>query len=236
VSASSLSDAWEAKAAEWAAWARTPGHDKFFTQLNWPAFVALLPEAGGRTLDIGCGEGRVGRELSRHGHRVTGVDSSPTLAALAREAGGYEQVICGSATEMPFAEAEFDLAVSFMSLITVDDLAGAVRETARVLAPGARFCIAILHPLNRPEAAIRDYFREYRVADPIERGGVRMVFEDVHRPLSDYTAALTDAGFVIEQLTEPCLSEDEARAADGDPVAGATRKPYFLHLRCRLDR
>jgi SAM-dependent methyltransferase len=235
VHAGSLSDAWEAKAAEWAAWARTPGHDRFFELLNWPAFVRMLPPPEGRTLDLGCGEGRGGRELARLGHRVTGVDSSPTLSALAREAGGYEQVARASATQMPFADGEFDLAVSFMSLITIDDVASAVRETARVLAPSGCFCVAILHPLNRPEEMMRDYFREHRVADRIERGGVQMVFEDAHRPLSLYTDALAEAGFVIELLGEPRLAGDAAADA-AEPIASAARKPFFLHLRCRLTR
>lgn len=231
----SLSEAWEAKAAEWAAWARTPGHDQFFERLNWPAFLRLLPDARGKTLDLGCGEGRVGRELSRLGYRVIGLDASPTLVRLAREAGGYEAVLCESATGMSLSDGEFDLAVAFMSLITVDDVGAAVRETARVLVPGGCFCVAILHPLNRPEAAMGDYFREHRVSEKIERGGVPMVFEDAHRPLSAYTGALTDAGFAIEQLGEPRLGEDAASTAAA-PLANAARKPYFLHLRCRLTR
>jgi SAM-dependent methyltransferase len=230
-----LSDAWEAKAAEWATWARTPEHDQFFEALNWPAFRRMLPEARGRTLDVGCGEGRVGRELSRLGHRVSGLDSSPTLARLAREAGGYETVVCESATHMPFPADEFDLALAFMSLITVDDVRAAVCETARVLAPGGCFCVAILHPLNRPAAAMADYFREHRVSEKIERGGVPMVFEDAHRPLSTYTDALADAGFAIEQLGEPRLSDSVAATAPV-PLVNAARKPYFLHLRCRLAR
>ena len=231
-----LSEAWEAKAAEWAAWARTPGHDEFFERLNWPALVELLPAPQGRTLDVGCGEGRIGRELSRLGHRVTGIDSSPTLAGLAREAGGYEEVVCGSATQMPFDDGEFDLAVAFMSLITVDDVPAAVSETARVLAPGGCFCVAVLHPLNRPAQAFEDYFGEHRVAEPIERNGVRMIFEDAHRPLSAYTGALAAAGFAIEQLTEPRLTEEQAAGISYDRLRSAVRKPYFLQLRCRLAR
>jgi SAM-dependent methyltransferase len=226
-----LSAAWDAKAAEWVAWARTPGHDEFFERLNWPAFARLLPAAGLRTLDLGCGEGRVGRKLARRGHRITGIDSSPTLVELAREGGGYEEVVCIDAGQLPFPRGHFDLAVAFMSLITMDDPAAAIHETARVLAPGGRFCLAILHPVNRPKALLADYFGEHRVAEAIERNGVPMVFEDVHRPLEAYTAALGDAGFAIERLSEP--RPGSVIAADG-PLADAARRPYFLHLRCRL--
>src|SRR5690242_18580641 len=92
-----LDDAWERRATEWTAWARTPGHDVHFTHLNWPAFEELLPPPGRPALDLGCGEGRVGRLLRPADYRLIGLDSSPTLAALARASGGYDRVLDGSA-------------------------------------------------------------------------------------------------------------------------------------------
>ena len=226
----SLSEAWEAKANEWAAWARTPGHDAYFWQLNWPAFARLLPPGGRETLDVGCGEGRVGRELVRFGHRVTGVDSSPTLAALAREAGGYERVVCASAARLPFPDRTFDIAIAFMSLMNIDEPAPVVREIARVLEPGSVLCVAIVHPLNGTESATADYFRTHRAPMVVERDGLRMSFEDVQRPLEAYAGALTAAGFAIEELREP-RAEAESSA---EVLAPAARRPYFLHLRSRL--
>ena len=123
---SSLSEAWERNAADWARWTRVPGHDVYHERLNWPAFRDLLPPPRRRTLDVGCGEGRVGRALSSDGHRVVGLDSSPTLLGLAREAGGYEELVCGNAAALPWEAATFDLAIAYMSLQDVDDLRGAV--------------------------------------------------------------------------------------------------------------
>ena len=225
----SLSEAWEAKAHEWAAWARAPGHDVYFWRLNWPAFARLLPPPGRKTLDVGCGEGRVGRELVRSGHRVTGIDSSPTLVALATEAGGYERVVCASAARLPFPNGAFDIAIAFMSLMNMDEPASVVREVARVLEPRSVFCVAIIHPLNRTERDAGDYFRTHRTPTVIERDGLKMSFEDVQRPLETYTRALTDAGFGIEQLREP-----QADAGGTGVLAPAAHRPYFLHLRCRL--
>lgn len=37
-----------------------------------------------RLLDAGCGQGRVGAELARRGHAVTGVDADPVLIEAAR--------------------------------------------------------------------------------------------------------------------------------------------------------
>jgi SAM-dependent methyltransferase len=80
----SLEEFWDRQAEAWGRFARTPGHDAYHDGFNFPAFLELLPPAGRRTLDLGCGEGRVGAELERRGHRVIGVDSSPAMVALAR--------------------------------------------------------------------------------------------------------------------------------------------------------
>jgi 2-polyprenyl-3-methyl-5-hydroxy-6-metoxy-1,4-benzoquinol methylase len=91
-----VSDAWETNAEQWLAWARTPGHDTYYWDLNLPAFGRLVPDAGTRTLDVGCGEGWIGRWLAASGHHVAGIDSSPTLVDRARSAGGYDEVVCVS--------------------------------------------------------------------------------------------------------------------------------------------
>jgi SAM-dependent methyltransferase len=228
----SLSAAWEQHAPAWAAWARTPGHDVYFTDLNWPAFRELMPPPGRRTLDVGCGEGRVGRELAASGHDVTGIDSAPTLVALARESGGYSELVCGSAARLPWAAGSFDLAVAFMSIQDMDDPVAAVDEIARVLEPGGILCLATTHPLNRLAEGLANYFREQRFTITLAQNGIEMVFEGMDRPLGAYTGALARAGFVIEQLSEPRA----APSTDPDsPLAKAITSPFFLHLRCRLD-
>ncbi|WP_198375477.1 class I SAM-dependent methyltransferase [Neoroseomonas rubea] len=66
------------------AWARDRGEAPG-TEAAWIArFLALLPPAG-EVLDIGCGSGApIATALAAAGHRVTGLDASPTLLALAR--------------------------------------------------------------------------------------------------------------------------------------------------------
>lgn len=228
----SLSEKWEEKAEEWTAWAQSPTHDVFFFEFNWPAFRELVPPPGLATLDLGCGEGRVGRELARAGHLLTGVDSSPALIAAAERAGGYERLVRADAAELPFADDSFDLAVVFMSLQDMDRPGEAILELARVLRPGGCAVIAIVHPFNRAPDGFEDYFEERRRSTVHERDGLPIVFEETERPLDAYTGPLADAGFVIEQLREPRATAREAP----DPLAPAARRPYFLHMRCRLDR
>lgn len=232
MSVADVSEAWERNAQEWLAWARTPEHDIYHSRMNFPQFVSLLPEAGRRTLDVGCGEGRVGRWLAAHGHRLTGVDSSPTLSAAAREAGGYDEIVCGDAASLPWPDDTFDLAIAYMSLHDMPDPAPVIAEIARVLRPGSCLAVAIVHPLNRADADLDRYFAMLRFREVVVRDGLRMTFEGVERPLSDYTAALTDHGFVVDRLNEPKPSPEDFEAYEH--LRPAARRPFFLHLRCRL--
>jgi ubiquinone/menaquinone biosynthesis C-methylase UbiE len=216
------------------AWARTPGHDVWFSELNLPAFAELLPPAGSRTLDLGCGEGRIGRWLTERGHRVSGIDTSPTLLAAARRAGGYAELVEGSAADLPWPDGAFDLAIAFMTLQDMPDARTTIAQTGRVLAPGGVLCIAIVHPLNRSAAAMEDYFVDHRSVDVVQRDGLPMHFDKVDRPLEHYTRALSAAGFVIEELREPRPTAEALRRHPR--LESAARTPFLLHLRARLDR
>jgi SAM-dependent methyltransferase len=228
-------EAWEARAAEWATWARTPGNDPFYELLNLPAFLALLPPAGRLTVDVGCGEGRLGRTLTDTGHTVIGVDSSPTLAGLARAAGGLREVLDAPADSIPLADASADLIVAFMTLQDMDEIEAPLEEAARVLGPGGVLCAAVPHPfteMSRAREGDQDYFSAHRYADVIEHDGAAMTFESWRRPLSAYSAALERSGFGIESIREPI--PDDAALAAVPRLAKWRTQPIFLHLRASL--
>ena len=227
-----VSAEWEENARAWIDWTRTPDIDSFYWQFQHPAFTQIVPEPGRRTLEIGCGEGRVGRWLAEEGHSVAGIDFSPTLAESARAAGGYTEVVCADAASLPWSDDEFDGAVAFMVLHDMPSMPQAVREVARVLRAGSAFSIAIVHPINRPQGQLEDYFTEHRISDDVEQGGVHMKFVGINRPFEAYTQALHGAGFVIEQLLEP--RPDPVAVERSPHLAVATRSPFFLHMRCRL--
>src|SRR4051812_13861128 len=163
-----LAEAWEAQAEQWRRWARTPGLDRHFERYNWPSFLDLVPPPGRATLDLGCGEGRAGAVLRARGHRLTGVDVAPTMVRFARETGAYHEVVEADAVALPMADAAFDLVLAFMSLQDMDDAAAALREAWRVLEPGGRLVMAVVHPFASAEMGT-PYFDTVRWADPIER-------------------------------------------------------------------
>jgi SAM-dependent methyltransferase len=230
-----LRDAWEEHAVNWIAWVRAPVHDSYW-RFHRDAFLALVPPPGRLTLDLGCGEGRVGRDLQRLGHRVVGIDASSTMVRAAME---YPQdffpVALADAARLPIRAAVADCVVAFMSLQDMDDMEAAVTEAARILRPGGRLVMAITHPANTaghfvPVTDVDDplfvipgsWFDRRSVADTCERDGYTMTFHSEHRPTQIYIDALADAGFLTERLKE---------IGEPDPEDKWHRIPLFLHIR-----
>jgi SAM-dependent methyltransferase len=231
----SLRDAWERNARGWLEWARAPGHDGYW-RFHREQFLPIVPSPGRRTLDLGCGEGRLARDLAALGHAVIAIDASPTLARAAREAGPAIPVALADAAALPFRAGAFDLVVAFMSLQDVDDMPAAIAEAGRVLGRGGRLCLAIVHPLqsagaftseadDAPFVIAGSYLDARRTAEAVERDGLTFTFHGEHRPLEAYARALEDAGFVIERIREH-------RTRAGQAHTGRwTRVPLYLHLR-----
>ena len=215
----------EAAAEAWAELVRGDGDPGY--AWNAPAFLELVPEPRGVTLDLGCGEGRLARELVGRGHRVIGVDASPTLVRLAALADPGGDYLVADAEDLPFAAASVDLVVAFMTLQDIEDAAAAIRESARVLSSGGRFCCALVHPVAtageiQPDDETfvlnKSYFAEGDQQFPL--GDTTIT--SYHRPLEYYVGALIDNGLELEALRE---LPTRRRAAG--------RIPMFLHLRAR---
>ena len=85
-------------------------------------------------LEVGCGTGLILSRLAPLARLARGVDLSPRMLDGARARG--LDVVEGSATALPFADASFDVAVAFKTLPHVPDLAATLAEMARVVRPG----------------------------------------------------------------------------------------------------
>jgi SAM-dependent methyltransferase len=223
---------WEPDAENWLRWARTPHHDAYWYYSN-RFFDQLVSPPGRRSVEIGCGEGRVARDLRARGHQVTGIDSSPTLLVYARQEDTDSSYALADGAALPFPEGCFDLAVAYNSLQVVADMRGTVREAARVLSPGGYFCICVSHPVtdvgrfldDEADAAFairQDYFANRRVDDKVERDGLEMTFRGWTYSLEDYAVAMECAGLKIEAIREPRPAGDPPRYARWNRV------PMFL--------
>jgi SAM-dependent methyltransferase len=184
----------------------------------------LEPET--RVLDLGCGNGYLARRLARSGARVVGVDrSAPLLAAArAREAADPLGVVyheLDAARLTPLADARFEVVLANMSLLDIEDAAGAIREAGRVCVDGGRFVFSISHPCFDVDTRstwevdtsandttvyrkVTNYRRPHsdRYVWPRD-ASVEAVTTGYHRPLSWYAHALRAGGWSIIDLDEP---------------------------------
>lgn len=205
---------WEPETERWIEWTRTPGFDAYWGYRD-EFFDGVMAPVGERTLEIGCGEGRVARDLASRGHNVVAVEPATSLLAAARAAGSTsEKYAVADGMALPFVDAAFDVVVAYNVLQVVDDLEVAVSEAARVLVPGGHLCACIAHPVTDlgdvseepggPRLTIRErYFEPCRVEDTVELEGHEMTFRGWTHSLEDYSIALERAGFQIECLREP---------------------------------
>jgi SAM-dependent methyltransferase len=215
-----------------------PMHDSYHHY--GPLFLDdIVPRPIGRTLDLGCGEGRVARDLIAHGHHVVGIDASEMMV---RAAAGMTSapVAVSDANALPFPDASFELIVAYNVLMDLDDLEGAIVEAARVLTPHGRLAVSVLHPVAEAgrfesrspsaEFVIRDtYFGTRPYRERFERDGLEMTFSSTAYPLEHYARVLEAAGFAIERLREPLVPIE---AVADDPSEERWRRlPLFLFLR-----
>lgn len=105
---------------------------------RWRRFLVYrLPDGGGDVLDVATGTGLVAAELLRRGFRVTGLDQSPGMLAVARRRfGDRVPLVEASADALPFAGGSFDHLTFTYLLRYVDDPGATLTELARVVRPG----------------------------------------------------------------------------------------------------
>jgi SAM-dependent methyltransferase len=110
------------------------------------AVLGLLGDLDGReVLDLGCGTGRVGELAARRGARVTAVDLSPNMVAIASARlasfGARVEVMDAQALELP--DASFDAVVASFSLMFCPEPERALAEARRVLRPGGALAVSV---------------------------------------------------------------------------------------------
>jgi ubiquinone/menaquinone biosynthesis C-methylase UbiE len=105
--------------------------------------------ADGKVLDVGSGSGLATIRLAGMlpGAQFTGLELCPPVLERARQnatSSGLDGRVAfemGSAEDMPFADAAFDLVVCLSTLHLLDNPVDMLNEVQRVLKPGGRFYI-----------------------------------------------------------------------------------------------
>ena len=128
-------------------------------ELSWvvdahPNVRRLLPRGQMSTevciLDAGCGEGRFARQMAERGAKVTAFDLSERMIANALKGEaekplGIDYSLADMTDLSRFADASFDIALSYLSLIDVEDYDVALNESrANPSVPAVQFLFSIV--------------------------------------------------------------------------------------------
>lgn len=221
-----------------------------------PAVLRRLgAKPGQRVLDLGCGQGVLGRALAHLGVASLGVDASPALLEAARSrAGARESYVLGDVRDLAalLPGQAFDHAAAVMSLQDLDPVAPVLAGVARLLPPAGRCVIAMNHPCFRqPRRSawgwddqrrqqyrrIDGYLTPYSTRIATHPGAAPGTPEaalhttSTHRPLSAYIEACGAAGLGIIACDELCNPRRGTRGVRFAAEDLAAREiPLFLVL------
>jgi SAM-dependent methyltransferase len=128
-------------------------------------------EPGMDVLDVACGTGNASIPAARLGARVTGLDLSPGLVAIARERGAEAKVdvdwLEGDAQSLPFDDDSFDRVISAIGHMFAPDHKRTADELLRVCRPDGRIAIACWTPVG----AIGEMFKRLGAISPAPPAG-----------------------------------------------------------------
>ena len=235
-----MNNGWDDSAAAWIADMGEAGDFGRRYVLDGVMVQRALRQSPKNALDVGCGEGRFCRMLKAYEIAVTGIDPTRALLAAARSRDPQGTYLEARAEHLPFGNDEFDLVVSYLTLIDIPDFRAAIQEMARVLKPGGALLIANLTSFNTAcgdAGWVKDSSGQrlhYPLDNYLEERGTWTEYRGIrilnhHRPLSAYMRALLDAGLQLTYFDEP-----EPNAGASKPSAAAYRRvPWFLVMEWR---
>jgi predicted TPR repeat methyltransferase len=170
-----------------------------------PALVLAALERAGlarsrpcEILDAGCGTGLCAPLVAPFARRLTGVDLSAGMLAIARAKQVYDELVQAELTEFLASRAQcFDVIVSADALVYFGDLAPVLTAAAESLRPGGRLVFTLEHLADHSGA-------EYRLE-----------WHGRYSHSRQYVAALLAGHGLLSTIEEA-----ELRMEAGKPVAG----------------
>src|SRR3954454_24921975 len=187
------------------------------TRLFVPALVqAAAAKPGLRVLDIACGTGVAVQAAAAAGARVTGVDFSAAMLAIARSLHSGIEFKAGDAEALPFADASFDVVISNFGIHHVEHPERAISEARRVLMAGGTFAFTVW-------AAAQDNTAWRIIFDAVRAcGGLDVPMpagNDAAATRENFSRLLVDAGFGPATLRSELLTCDWLLPPDADLVS-----------------
>ncbi|MFC7273034.1 class I SAM-dependent methyltransferase [Paractinoplanes rhizophilus] len=212
---------------------------ELITDMGRDLVAAAELRPGDRVLDVAAGTGNVAVPAARAGAEVTAVDITPELLDAGRRAAGDLPIkwVEGDATDLPFADGEFDVVLSAVGAMFAAGQEATARELTRVCRPGGLVAMANWTPdggVGRFFALLARYAPEppagpppTRWGDPAQVGALfaglpvhteQRVVEYAFTGTPAELADLYRSSFAPVMATRAALGDDARAAFDRDLV------------------
>lgn len=189
-----------------------------------PVLKELVGEIKGKTIgDFGCGCGYLSRYFAVAGaKKVYAIDPSPYMIRKARTLTPLKYLPTidylqeDGANPTSVKDNSLDILISNYVLMHASDLDAHARAIYRVLAPGGKAIVVVLHPIYTMNATnvsnqdrLRLYFQKHFV--DVLLNGMSKSIRPEHRWLSNYLNAFLKTGLSLVDFREPHLDDKERR-------------------------
>jgi ubiquinone/menaquinone biosynthesis C-methylase UbiE len=227
--------------------------DSYQRQVILPNLLRILDiKKGSKLFDLACGQGFFAREFAKAGAEVTGADISSELIEEAKKLSPKNIAYhVAPAHKLSFAQDKsFDAATIVLAIQNIENIGEVFAEAARVLKPGGRLLLVMMHPsfrvTNRSSwgwdekekmqyRRIDGYLSASRSELIVHPGKTNSpITVSYHRSLQDFSKALFKAGFAITRLEE-WISHKESEHGPRQKAENIARKeiPLFLMIEAK---
>jgi SAM-dependent methyltransferase len=179
-----------------------------------------------RAADLGCGTGRTGAWLQRHGvASIDGVDLTPEMLAIARSKAIYHRLIEADLAMTGLEASTYDLVTTSLVDEHLANLQPLYREAFRLATPAGLYVLVAFHPHFIMASGMPTHFTS-AAGEPVA------ITTHIHL-LSEHVSTALEAGWTLIEMKERVIDQDwialkpKWERFRGHPIAAAFvwRKP-----------
>jgi len=222
----------------------------FHQNLILPSLTRLMNlKATDRLLDLGCGDGILGRHIPKN-ISYLGIDSAPSFikaASVQDKSANHEYITSDVTAALPIKDRTFTHATIILAIQNMEFPEQVFKNAAKFLEKGAKLIIVMNHPCYRiprqsswqiDEAKKLQFRRVDRYFTPMSiplqahpsQGAASATTISFHHPLSQYVNWLKKAGFFVDDMEEWCSNKVSTGGAAKMENRSREEFPMFLTI------